>query len=358
MLVLQIIADGKLGGGATYLLQLLKGLQGAISFRLITEKNSYLLKEATALGISCVGLRFFWGRFNPFTLWSLKKRLRIMRPDLVHIHGGRAGLFFALCLSKIPMIYTVHGFHFVGKSPIYCWLALKAERLIVRRASFVIFVSSYDAKLAKQNKILSENTPYAVVYPGISLAELPSVSPQASCHIGFVGRLEHQKDPLLFLEMMTYLPGYSASIVGGGKLENTVKEEIKRKKLERQVRMLGPLPRDETLNVLATLSAVVVTSRWEGLPLLILEAMAIGVPVVSTQVSGIGEVVQSWFNGLLVKDRCPEVLAKNVQMVTKNKGLLSFIGLNAQSTILGQFSIEKMLSSILDIYQAHSNLKY
>ena len=354
MRVLQIVADGKPGGGTTHVLQILKGLRHAVSFQLITEEQSYLMKEAGALGIPCQGLRFFISRLNPAIPFQLRALVMAFQPDLVHIHGGRAGLFFTVSLLKVPMVYTVHGFHFVEKSPTIRRMALMAERWNLRRACHSIFVSKYDVVLAEKFQLLSGSTKRSVIYPGLSLENLPPPLPQGLLHIGFIGRLEHQKDPLLFVEMMEFLPEYSATIVGGGALAPIIKQEIARRGLSGRVHMVGELSHGEALEILATFSVVVLTSRWEGLPVLVLESMGMGVPVVSMNVSGLEEIIHDGVNGMLVEKRRGEDLAEKVKIITNKEDLRISLIKKAQETIQEKFSIETMMGSILEIYQEMS----
>lgn len=357
MRVLQIVADGKPGGGTTHVLQILKGLRHTVSFYLITDAQSYLMKEAGALGILCHGLRFFFSRLNLALPFQLRALVLAFQPDLVHVHGGRAGFFFALSLLKIPMVYTVHGFHFIGKPHMIRWMALMAERHNFQRASHSIFVSRHDLTLAENYRLLSEGHSKSIIYPGLSPTDLSLAIPDALTHIGFIGRLEYQKDPLLFIEMMAFLPEYSATIVGDGALGSRVKQKIVKQGLGGRVQMVGELSHDEALKVLARLSVVVLTSRWEGMPLLVLEAMGMGVPVISMKVSGLEEIIHHGVNGILVERRRGEDLAENVELVTKNEQVRGSLIKNAQATIQARFSMENMLDSILEIYKHESASK-
>ncbi len=336
------------------MLQILKGLRHAISFQLITEDQSYLIKEAGALGIPCEGLPFFITRLNFALPFQLRTLVMALQPDLVHVHGGRAGFFFALSLLKIPMVYTVHGFHFIEKSSRIRWMALMAERWNFQRACHSIFVSKYDAALAEKYQLLSVNDRRSVIYPGFSLNNLPQALPRAPLHIGFIGRLEYQKDPLLFVEMMAFLSGYSATIVGDGALAPIVKQEIIKRGFSERVHMVGELSHGEALKILATLSVVVLTSRWEGLPVLVLESMGMGVPVVSMKVSGLEEIIHNEVNGMLVEKRRAADLAEKVKIITNNEDLKLSLIKNAQETIQEKFSMETMLTSTLEIYQEGS----
>ena len=117
---------------------------------------------------------------------------------------------------------------------------------------------------------------WAVVYPGVRLEDIPRVGSASVQHVGFIGRLEYQKDPLLFLDVVRELPGYTASIVGGGSLETEVRLHTEKQGLGNSVRMFGAVPHPESLRILSTMDAVVMTSRWEGLPL---EQVALWIPL-------------------------------------------------------------------------------
>ncbi|MGH2396974.1 MAG: glycosyltransferase family 4 protein, partial [bacterium] len=107
--VLEIIADGKPGGGSTYLLELLHGLRTRFEFGVATEGDSYLLAETLRAGFEGFGLRFF-GRPPDLSIpWKLRAVVAEFRPDVVHTHGPRAGFLHALAFVPAPTVYTVHG---------------------------------------------------------------------------------------------------------------------------------------------------------------------------------------------------------------------------------------------------------
>lgn len=350
MRVLQIVADGSPGGGTTHVLQILRGLQDTVSLGLVTERNSYLYREARSMGIPSFGIEFFRSRLDPRVPFSLAWIVRDFEPGVVHAHGGRGAFFCALARIETPFVYSVHGYHFVHKSPPARWLALNAERLIVRRAKEVVFVSEYDARLAKKHGILRESSMRnSIIRNGIS-SRGGSVSRTAEPgHIGFVGRLEFQKDPMLFLDVVEQLPGYTATIVGGGTLEGEVENRIRRDGLTR-VEFLGALSHEESLEVLSRFYVLVMTSRWEGLPILPLEAMRAGVPVVATNVGALGEIIEDGESGILV-ERSPRELARAVERLSQDRGLRERVIENGRRRVSALFSEERMLSDILDVYR-------
>ena len=119
----------------------------------------------------------------------------------------------------------------------------------------------------------------------------------------------------------------------------------------KRVRMLGALSQSETLKILSLLSACVLSSRWEGLPLIALESMWMGIPVVSMNVSGMSEVIEDGIDGVLVDQRSGECLANGVRKVTQDSSLSAFIVQNARSKVQEKFSEDQMLQSLCRVYQ-------
>lgn len=351
MRVLEVVADGNPGGGTTHVLQILRGLQQNCSMGLVTQRDSYLSNETRSLGIPTFGVDFFRSRLDLRVPFRLRRIVREFGAQVVHVHGGRAGYFYSLAPVKVPFIYSVHGYHFLHKSSPMRRLALSAERLAARRAQRVIFESEYDSRVARTYGILRNSTKSTIIPNSIPLSEVPTSQSEQPRHIGFVSRLEYQKDPILFLEVLEQLPGYTATIAGGGALEKEVGEELQRRGLSGSVEMLGTLTHAETLSVLPGLGVVVMTSRWEGLPNLPLEAMWTGVPVVATDVGALREIIVDEESGLLVDSRSPDDIARAVRRVTEDTALRERLVKNARDRVRSMFSEERMLAEIREIYR-------
>jgi glycosyltransferase involved in cell wall biosynthesis len=212
----------------------------------------------------------------------------------------------------------------------------------------VIFVSSYDLQVAKKYNLLQNGARKSLIRCGISLSRIPRAAPSDSRHVGFIGRLENQKDPLLVLEVFARLPDYALTLVGGGQLEPQVRERINLRGLK--VQMLGSLSHDRTLDVLSTLGVLVMTSRWEGLPIIALEAMGAGVPVVATRVGGLSEIIEDGRSGLLVRSRSPEDIAAAVRRLTGDEDLRASIIKNARDRVEALFSEARMLAKLQKVY--------
>jgi len=190
-----------------------------------------------------------------------------------------------------------------------------------------------------------------VIYCGIHCEDIPVANAGDRRQLGFIGRLVEQKDPLLFLDCVELLPGYEAFLVGGGELEKKVKTEIARRGLS-NVTMLGSLPRRETLRALSQCAVLVMTSRWEGLPILSLEAMCAGVPLVAVDVGGIGEAIEDGQSGVLVRNRSANALADAVRRVAENESFRDSVIANARNRVRELFSEDRMFLEIRKIYES------
>jgi glycosyltransferase involved in cell wall biosynthesis len=182
---------------------------------------------------------------------------------------------------------------------------------------------------------------------GRSLREelgLPASAPL----VGFVGQLVMRKDPLSFLRAFRRVAARRsdahAVLIGARHsqkeeavaYEASLHDEVRRAGLERRVHFLGE--RDDVPSVLAALSLLVNTSRQEPLGRVILEAMAMAVPVVATRVGGTPEIVADELNGLLVPPDAPAACAAAVLRLLELPELASRLGTSARAHVLSEFT--------------------
>ena len=348
MKILHVVCDGAPGGGTNHVMQLLGGLGETIECELLTEKGSYLFNTASDLGMKVHGGSFFKSRLDRNATARIREVVEAVQPDLVHCHGGRAAFFESFLPRKVPVVYTVHGFHHARKKIAQRTMGWLAEYRTIRRMSHVIFVSQYDRDLAVHERLLPIDKSHSVIHNGIAPPKRPTAGEPMG--IGFVGRFVYQKNPELFLDVAERMPEEKFAMVGGGDLDVKIQSEIKRRNLGNRVSLLGSLDHKKTIEVISNLRMLVMTPRWEGLPLLPLEAMLLKVPIVSTAVGGIPEVLKHGHTGMLASTGSAEELAKHIQTLQRDCGLRNQIINNAFQFATSNFLEGRMLRRTSEVY--------
>ena len=158
MRVLHVVADGSPGGGTTNVLALLNDLSSAgyHDLHLATDADSYAAQKGREIGVAVHELEFFGSRLSLRPAFSLRSIVGAAQPDLVHVHGARAGFHFALASVGLhtPSVYTIRGYHFLRKPVVLRWLAATAERLSSQRTTATVHVCHYDSDIATRWKLV------------------------------------------------------------------------------------------------------------------------------------------------------------------------------------------------------------
>lgn len=310
--VLQIVADGAPGGGTTMVLGLCQDLlaQG-LRVSLITAPGSAAAQRGRALGAEVHELDFFTSRFDLRLAKRLTRLVQKLEPALIHLHGARAANpFWQGQLGKLrtPLVYTVHGYHFLRKPWPLRLLGCYAEWRIARRVDALVFVSEADRAIAHRYGILKRSEAARIVYNGIDAAELASAigaptSAGPTHDLVYVSRMVEQKNPLFMLEIMRCLAprGVTLLMAGGGELEPEVRSRAHAYGLDALITFTGGVDRPAALRAQASAKLLVFPSLWEGLPITPMEAMFLGVPVVASHIGGTDEVVRDGDTGALVR---------------------------------------------------------
>jgi glycosyltransferase involved in cell wall biosynthesis len=149
------------------------------------------------------------------------------------------------------------------------------------------------------------------------------------------------------------LPNLRFLIAGAGPLEAALRAEIARRNLETRVTLLGHIAdRAEMVRIYQGAAAYVHAAHYEGLPTVLLEAMACGRPVVATAVSGALDVLQDGYNGLLVSPRNPQQMADSIVRLLQDPALTERLGKAALATIQERYSWHVVSRSYLAQYEA------
>jgi len=223
-----------------------------------------------------------------------------------------------------------------------------AEFRTFRSMDHVLFVSDFDRRLAVRQKLLTRNKPHTVVHNGIK--PIRQRNHDQRIGVGFLGRMVTQKNPQLFLDIAEQVDGANFVMAGGGDLDPVIEKEIESRGLGDRLEFYGELGHDAALDFLSKLDVLVMTSRWEGLPLLLLEAMFLGVPVVTTAAGGVPEVIQHRRTGFVSRTHDSAEMAGHVKALLTDQQLRERITSDARQVAETNFSQESMLEKIFGVY--------
>lgn len=238
---------------------------------------------------------------------------------------------------------------------------LWAERFSGRMARRHICVSQDVATFSRERTRLDVDR-IRVVPNGVDVGRFDRATPRdlsqqgvpADHHvIASVGRLDSQKDPLAAIDAMEVVLQSHADahlvLAGDGPLRENVQERIDRRGLGRRIHLLGWIPDVERL--LARSVGVLLSSRWEGMPNIVLESMAAGVPVVTTAVEGIGELVEDGRTGWVVQGGHVGGLADALDDLLDAPEAAVAMGQRARRRAIECFSLEAMVRGYEAVWQ-------
>jgi glycosyltransferase involved in cell wall biosynthesis len=355
--ILEAVADGNPGGGTTQVLRLVAALlrEPGFEVHVLGQTGSYALARAEALGAVAHGLDFFGkGRLSPGTWLGARRLAARLRPDLVHAHGARAALPLAIPWppASRPLVYSVHGYHFPHKPAGPRALGALAERWCSARAAATVFVCEHDRQLAERYGILVRCRRTQVIRNAIEVDDLPTASPRDD-RLVFAGRLVEQKDPLMLVEVLDRLRAERIGllVIGDGPLRAAMHERAAGLGLLARIEFRGALPHEAAVDALAEGGILLLPSRWEGLPVVALEAMALGLPVVAAAVGGVPEIVVHGETGLLVERRTAQDYADAVRLLRRDRHLRDRLVVQARCRVKERFSWTAAKRDYLDLYR-------
>lgn len=349
-----------------------------------SEVVTYTRDSSEINSVSQKALAFMSGLYSLKERASMLKFLSVERPDVVHVHNLypllSPSILVACREQGVPVVMHLHnygltcpiGLHFVhGRHCVKClggreyWGTLQncggkfvkssnySARMAIAR-SFGLLKNNVDVFIAVSEFAMAWNLRANVVAEGQirilhnAVSTLPKTfeaSPRVV--IGFAGRLEAIKGVSDFIEIARKFPDEQFEIVGDGPLLESSKAAA-----SRNVKFLGRLEQSQMAAFYARCRAVLFPTRvFEGLPLVVLEAMSHGVPVVASRIGGIPEVIEDGLNGLLCDIGDFEKWVQSVSNVLTNPELMAAISVKARQTIEQRFSEDKYYDQLMAIYR-------
>lgn len=370
--------DGEKSGKSYKVLQLLstKTLNGAekVALNICTnlDKNKF---EALAV---CAGdelMGYFQNqgikvfkidisKLNINELLKLRKVIKNESISLVHAHDVRASIAakFAAANLKIPVISHIHGE--------YEWLTDKSKFKIIDK----FFRRSYNLSLACSKQVKQFYCHYNSSCNKDKVISLPNCFnfseinknnfipkeefkcmnniPKDKFVFGYIGRLIETKGIDLLIESIKLLEKSDLIliIIGAGEEKEKLKDLTEQCNLSGKIFFMGY--RKDIYNWLNIIDCLVLPSKREGLPMVILEAMAMKKIVISTAIGGIPELIKNNYNGLLTEESNVQLLTEAMQYVYENQNVVSQIEENAYKYLKQNYNMEKYINSLYGIYNS------
>jgi glycosyltransferase involved in cell wall biosynthesis len=382
--ILRVIARLNVGGPARHVVILDRGLRARghdtlLVHGTVDEGEASLEHLASDAHLRSLKVPSLGRRVSPLS--DVRALLGIIRavfhesPDVVHTHTAKAGalgriaaLAFNLTRPRrrrCAVVHTFHGHVLDGYfSPRANRLVRGAERLLARVTDRIVTISPSQREDIVERFHVASSRQTTVVPLGLDLEPLAAGRghslrrelgiDERSTVFGYVGRLVPIKDlptlGLAFARLLEQVPDAHLLVVGDGPARRDLERTISVHGVASRTHLLGW--REDLPDIYATMDVCVLSSRSEGTPVALIEAMAAGLPVVATRVGGVPDVVVEGETGLLVPAGDAEALAAAMACLAGNPARRTALGACARSRALAQFGSERLVDDVDRLYAA------
>ncbi len=331
---------------------------------LVSPENSELLKKSNAKKWNTIALKNSH-HFNPFSIRTLVKICRSNKIDLLHLHDAHA-LNMGILANTLfglqrPLVFTRRVDFPLKKN----WFTrFKYNHSSLKK---IICVSSTIKDIIKND--IKELNKITSVHSGVDIHRFPSKQEAIEAYnfkkalkltsdtilIGNASALSDHKDLITFVKVADHLlkqtdiPVHFV-IMGEGKERSAIEHQIHSMNLKKYITLTGF--RNDINIVLPQLDIFLMTSVEEGLGTTVLDAMAAGVPVVSTNAGGLKESVIHEKTGLLTNVKDVELLSAHLLKLMTNKAYAEKISTNAKKNVTQNFSKQNMVEGVLKVYDS------
>lgn len=364
--VLELIDGGFLGGGQTNVLSIARNLdKDKFDVSIAARGGGAFEDEAANYDI-------------PFTPIEMPKLLRTKylkylellyaseKFDLIHTHGGVAG-FYGRTLKKhnpgLKCVHTIHGIHYIHSNSFFTRnLSKTIEQYLVQFTDKTICVSKTDLKSAIEYKI-ADRYKTVVIPNGINISKYSNQKKnfeliarlglnEHNFIIGNVSRFDVQKNQRLIIQTAYFLirkyPEMRFVFVGGGKYLRQMKDLARNSKLDDYIIFAGE--KASLPDYYSTFDIFVFPTLWEGMPYVLLEAMASRLPVICSDIPNLLEIIRPDYSALTINPNDMDDLFRKVSALYRDKELREIIAQNAmiEST---QYDESELIPKIQDVYE-------
>jgi glycosyltransferase involved in cell wall biosynthesis len=355
--LLTLITLSELGGAQTAVALLLPGIVDEFEVTLAAQGSGPLRDAAEAAGARYVELRHVRRPIDPWhdalALVELIRLCQRVRPDIVHAHSSKMGVLgrLAAWLARVPIrVLTVHGWSFAAYNGLTRRLFLWIERLMRPVTTTVVCVSETTREEGLAARACDPQRT-VVIHNAVDVRSFRRPSRRnGTTEVVGVGRFAYPKDFATLLEALRSVGApCRVRLAGEGPELKAVASAVTREGLSQRVELLGA--RADVPDLLARSDVFVLSSRSEGFPVSVLEAMAAGLPVVATDVGGVAEAVEDGETGFLVPSGDSEALARALERLLVDGELRRRLGAAGRARALSLFDVSRYRTAYAELYR-------
>ncbi|SFB98478.1 Glycosyltransferase involved in cell wall bisynthesis [Flexibacter flexilis DSM 6793] len=360
MKICHIITTLGIGGAEKLLLYLAKEQSLSHEIHIIYLKNYDGLVDKFPKNVRIYHIPNDWKAF-----YKIRRIIKNINPHVLHSHLGHADWFSWVSTIGLPVkkIATIHSTGFKwNKTDLLISLFYRIFLYTIAKKAILVCVSSTVANFVKSNFGLPDSRIY-IIPNGV-----PDIIPRTKAEqqqirrsiniadddfiIIFVGRLQYPKSVHTLVDAMSLITDNKLKciLVGDGNLRNELELQVEKLLLSDRVFFLGKQDQPDAYIDIA--NVLVLPSVFEGQPLVLLEAFRAGLPVITTELDTLKEVVTERYNGLFFEPENPQELAASILEFVENPLLREQMSINARNTFVEKYDIKKYVTRLEEIYES------
>ncbi|USK73540.1 glycosyltransferase family 4 protein [Peribacillus frigoritolerans] len=281
----------------------------------------------------------------------LTKQVSLKHIDVIHANSLRM-LLYSIAIKKltrrnIKLVYTKHNVTILEKKMPFLF-----KRVLNQHVEEIIAISNFERDNLLQLGVRKDLI--RTIYNGVDVEHFSfkQLQPKETFNVGILARLSKEKNHELFLKIVNELkdvPNVMFYIAGDGPEREFVEKMITDLKLRHKVMLLGNA--SNPYEFICNMDVLLLTSLREVFPMVVLEAMAAGTPIMSVDVGGIKEAVVDNETGILISQHSEQEFAKQIKTLQDNDALRQRLGIKARLKVEESFSLSNMIHSTLKTYQ-------
>ena len=358
--VLHVIARMNVGGTAVYLSNLILGLE-KLGVENLLVIGSVPPGEVEDSVVGMLPVRRVPAMSRAISLSAdrlarkeIEKIIQEFKPDLIHTHTFKAGALLRRAKRVVPMVHTFHGHHLydpefglMKRTILNMW-----ERRLAKFSDAIVTIGE-QVKRELLEVGIGFRSQYVSIAPGIDDVKLGSktkimkklgIEKETRPIVVWLGRFTHVKRPDRVIELAKKAEGFFFVMAGGGDLENSIRMGV-----PGNVLVAGWQKKEEMLSIA---DIALCTSDSEGMPLSLIEAQMVGIPVVSTNVGSVNEIVVDGVTGRLGKSDV-ELLSGLKWVIASQESIIKKRALSRRirQLALERFNVETMALAHLELYR-------